>query len=183
MTAHTKWLVSLACCILIVILVPDVSLAQVKTFTVNKTGDEGDPNAGNLGDDGQCDVDPLTPGNQCTLRAAIQNHNGNRHLGTNEIKFNIPNAPGTGSIIIRVGSSGNSGALPVVFGSVIIKAKNDPDGRRIELTEASRRWRSWIAAVGWPLRDLLFHYQQFFLARYFYFRDPATRKWRSYHPE
>lgn len=105
---------------------------QVKTFTVNMTSDESDPNAGNIGDDGRCDIDPAKQGDQCTLRAAIENHNGNRNLGQNEIKFNIPNAPGTGSIVIKVGSSG-LGKLPNILGSVIIKAKNEPDGRRIEL--------------------------------------------------
>jgi uncharacterized repeat protein (TIGR01451 family) len=112
--------------------IPIPDWAQAKTFTVNTTGDQSDPNAGNLGDDGACDVDPATPGDQCTCRAAIENHNGKRNLGQNQIKFDIPNAPGSGSIVIKVGSSG-LGALPQVLGSVIIKAKNDPDGRRIEI--------------------------------------------------
>jgi uncharacterized repeat protein (TIGR01451 family)/CSLREA domain-containing protein len=116
-----------------ILLLPAIGLGQpVKTFTVNMTGDQSDPNAGTLEDDGHCDVDPNTPGDQCTLRAAIENHNGNRNLGQNEIKFNIPNAPGTGSILINVGETG-LGALPNVLGSVIINAKNGPDGRHIEL--------------------------------------------------
>jgi uncharacterized repeat protein (TIGR01451 family)/CSLREA domain-containing protein len=117
---------------LFIFLLPVSNNAQVKTFTVNTTGDESDPNAGNLDDDGACDVDPSTPGDQCTLRAAIENQNGNRNLGQNEIKFNIPNAPGSGSIIINVGATG-LGPLPNVLGSVIIKAKNQGDNRRIEL--------------------------------------------------
>jgi uncharacterized repeat protein (TIGR01451 family)/CSLREA domain-containing protein len=118
--------------LLAVVFLPARGWAQVKTFTVNMTSDESDPNAGNLGDDGKCDIDPLKQGDQCTLRAAIENHNGNRNLGQNEIKFNIPNAPGTGSIVIKVGGSG-LGKLPNILGSAIIKAKNEPDGRRIEL--------------------------------------------------
>jgi CSLREA domain-containing protein len=117
---------------LITMLSPVTGSGQVKTFTVNMTSDESDPNAGNVGDDFACDIDPITPGDQCTLRAAIENHNGNRNLGTNEIKFDIPNAPGSGSIIIKVGSSGN-GPFPWILGSVIIKAKNEPDQRRIEI--------------------------------------------------
>nr|MDQ6889994.1 hypothetical protein [Bacteroidota bacterium] len=117
----------------IILILPVKGRTQpVKTFTVNMTSDESDPNAGTLEDDGHCDVDPNTPGDQCTLRAAIENHNGNRNLGQNEIKFNIPNAPGTGSIVIKVGGTGGLGALPDILGSVIINAKNE-DGRRIEL--------------------------------------------------
>lgn len=117
---------------LITFFIPAPSPAQsTKTFTVNMTGDESDPNAGEIGDDGACDVDPLTQGDQCTLRAAIQNQNGNRNLGQNQIKFEIPNAPGSGSIIIKIGSTG-LGALPAILGSVFIDAKNN-DGRRIEI--------------------------------------------------
>ncbi|MCF6405432.1 right-handed parallel beta-helix repeat-containing protein [Chitinophaga filiformis] len=111
---------------------PATLLAQsTKTFTVNMTGDESDPNANDIGDDGKCDVDPITMGDQCTFRAAIQNHNGNRHLGQNRITFAIPDAPGTGSIVIKVGSTG-LGALPPILGSVAINAVNS-DSRRIEL--------------------------------------------------
>ena len=41
------------------------------TFTVNSLGDESDAAAGN----GHCDVDANTPGDQCTLRAAIEEAN------------------------------------------------------------------------------------------------------------
>ena len=131
--SRAKMAVSLACLCCTLLLLPLPALPQVKTFTVNNTGDQSDGNAGNFGDDGVCDADPLSPGNQCTFRAAIQNHNANRHLGQNEIKFSIPNAPGSGSIVIKVGASGSPGALPNVLGSVIIKAKNEPDQRRIEI--------------------------------------------------
>ncbi len=117
---------------LMLLLIPVRVLAQTtKTFTVNMTGDESDPNAAELGDDGRCDVDPNTPGDQCTFRAAVQNQNGNRHLGQNRITFDIPNAPGTGSIVIKIGSTG-LGPLPPVLGAVFITAVNS-DSRRIEL--------------------------------------------------
>ncbi len=106
--------------------------SQAKTFVVNTTSDRSDGNAGESGDDGKCDVDPLTPGDQCPLRAAIQNHNANRHLGQNQILFNIQGAPGTGSIVIQVGSLTRE-ALPPVLGSLVMKGVNGPDKRRIEL--------------------------------------------------
>lgn len=97
------------------------------TFTVTTTGDDDDPNAGEPGR--KCDG---SPGDQCSLRAAIQNHNAFRNLPQNRITFAIPNAPGSGSIVIKVGSTG-LGPLPPVLGSVIIQALNSPDIRRIEI--------------------------------------------------
>src|SRR5215470_16698607 len=41
------------------------------TFTVNARDDRIDTNPG----DGHCDADPATPGDQCTLRAAVQEAN------------------------------------------------------------------------------------------------------------
>lgn len=112
------------------------SQGSSKTFIVNVLGDESDPDAGNIGDDGRCDVDPNTPGDQCTLRAAIENHNGNRSFGQNRIDFAIPDAPGSGSIVIQVGATG-LGPLPPVLGSVIISALNSSgqggSTRRIEI--------------------------------------------------
>ncbi len=103
-----------------------------QTFTVNTLGDAGDPD-GNDFSDGHCDADPKTPGDQCTFRAAIQNHNANRNLDHNTIVFAIPDAPGTGSIVIMVGASGN-GALPNVLGSVTIVGLNTVGpSRRIEI--------------------------------------------------
>src|SRR5687767_2047137 len=56
----------------------------VTTFTVNSTGDENDldfPDGTNDGfSDGTCDVDSETGGNQCTLRAAIQQANRKDNL-------------------------------------------------------------------------------------------------------
>ena len=129
---NMRYILCLFGAVIFFVLMPVVIKAQsTKTFTVNMISDESDPNAGEIGDDGACDVDPLTPGDQCTFRAAVQNQNGNRNVGQNTINFEITNAPGSGSIIIKIGSSG-LGPLPPILGSVFILAKNF-DGRRIEL--------------------------------------------------
>ena len=57
---------------------------QNSTFTVNETGDQVDFSAG----DGVCDHDNVTPGSQCTWRAAIQE--ANALAGADNIFFNIP---------------------------------------------------------------------------------------------
>ena len=122
---------------LTLLLTPAKGYTQVtgQTFTVNVIGDQADPDADGSSSDGICDVDPNTPGNQCTFRAAIQNHNAVRDIGQNLINFAIPNAPGSGSIVIQVGGTG-LGPLPEILGSVIISGLND-DGqggsRRIEI--------------------------------------------------
>jgi len=62
------------------------------TFTVNSTGDENDLDFFGTSD-GKCDVDSGTTGDQCTLRAAIQEANVTANSGgPDEIKFNIPGA-------------------------------------------------------------------------------------------
>ncbi|MHA4811960.1 NosD domain-containing protein [Flavitalea flava] len=113
----------------VLMLMPAKSRGQGSsmTFVVNVMGDEADPDADNFSD-GHCDVDPNTPGDQCTLRAAIQNHNANRNLPQNQINFAILNAPGSGSIVIKVGSTG-LGPLPPILGSVIITALNNDPGQ------------------------------------------------------
>lgn len=50
------------------------SPARADTFTVNSTDDGGDAS---FLPDGTCDADLVTPGNQCTLRAAIEEANVN----------------------------------------------------------------------------------------------------------
>ena len=61
------------------------------TFTVNSTGDENDADfpSGTFDgtSDGKCDIDSAT-GDQCTLRAAIQE--ANVTAGTDTVEFNIP---------------------------------------------------------------------------------------------
>jgi parallel beta-helix repeat protein len=44
-----------------------------RSFVINSAGDESDPNLGTATDDGLCDVNLGTPGEQCTLRAALEN--------------------------------------------------------------------------------------------------------------
>lgn len=59
----------------------------VSTFVVNRTTNESDAATG----DNVCDVDTGTAGNQCTLRAAIQQANATVNSGgPDEITFNIP---------------------------------------------------------------------------------------------
>jgi len=55
---------------------------------INQAGDEPDVNP----IDGQCDVDPDEPGNQCTLRAAIQTVNGVKDDNITKVVFSIPGA-------------------------------------------------------------------------------------------
>ncbi len=80
------------------------------TFTVNRTGDASEPVA-NQGD-GVCDALPSTAGNQCSLRAAIQEANATANSGgPDEINFAIG---GSASVkTINVGSS-RLGALPTI---------------------------------------------------------------------
>jgi len=59
--------------------------APADTFTVNTTVDRSDADAA----DGVCDVDPTTPGAQCTLRAAIQQANAIAGPSTIELPAGI----------------------------------------------------------------------------------------------
>src|SRR5207245_8353591 len=56
-------------CTMLLATVPVSAVAA--TFTVNATDDRVDANPG----DGHCDADSATPGDQCTLRAAVQEAN------------------------------------------------------------------------------------------------------------
>src|SRR5262245_62067609 len=83
------------------------------TITVNTTGDGNalDPNTG-------CDVDAGTPGEQCTLRSAIQR--ANAVAGEDTIDFNIPTSQpncdaGTGKCTIKL-----TGALPNLSTDVVV---------------------------------------------------------------
>ena len=69
----------------------------VSTFIVNRTADTPDANLSNA----VCDVNPTAAGNQCTLRAAIQEANDNNNpTETDLINFNIPDSvdPGVKTI-------------------------------------------------------------------------------------
>ncbi len=81
------------------------------TFTVNSTGDEDDPDSR----DGKCDVS-ATAGDQCTLRAAIQQ--ANVTSGADTINFNIP---GNGVHTITPIS-----ALPSIFDPLTIDGYSQP---------------------------------------------------------
>ena len=79
--------------ILLVLLVATPSIAALAaepgpafgaTLTVNSTANNDDANTA----DGVCDADLATPGDQCTLRAAIQQ--ANQLVGTDTIVFNVP---------------------------------------------------------------------------------------------
>src|SRR6266542_1252311 len=72
------------------------------TLTVNTLGDAADSSVG----DGHCDTDPGTAGDQCTLRAAIQE--ANAVFGDDTISFSV-----TGTINL-------TGALPDIISNVTI---------------------------------------------------------------
>ncbi len=77
------------------------------TFTVNLPGDTHDADLG----DGLCDVNLFGSGQQCTLRAAIEQANATP--GADVINFNIPDDFGAGVKTINVGSTGNGGLTPI----------------------------------------------------------------------
>jgi CSLREA domain-containing protein len=89
------------------------SLAEAQTtFTVNNTGDAADTNL----TDTVCDTSGKS-GNQCTLRAAIQQANATANVGgPDEIRFNIPGDK-TKVKTINVGST-TLGALPPITEAV-----------------------------------------------------------------
>ena len=90
-----------------------------RPLIVNETGDEQDADTA----DGVCDHDLATAGDQCSLRAAIQQANANPELDV--INFDIP---GSG-----VPSIGPTSTLPVIDQPVIIDATTQPGGARVEL--------------------------------------------------
>ena len=82
------------------------------TFTINSTGDEGEPAASQ--GDGRCDWDAFTTGRQCTLRSAIEEANA------------TPNSGGPDAIVFDIGGSGAqktispTSPLPTITDSVTI---------------------------------------------------------------
>jgi CSLREA domain-containing protein len=88
------------------------------TFTVNLTADTPDANLSNA----VCDVNPTASGNQCTLRAAIQEANDNINpTETDQINFNIPDSVDPGVKTISPGS-----ILPAIIEPVIIDGYSQP---------------------------------------------------------
>src|SRR5215218_5439583 len=86
------------------------------TFTVNSTADTPDA----FPTSNTCDTDVFTSGDQCTLRAAIQQANAT--AGADTINFAIP---GTGVKTIKVGATG-LGALPDITEQVTINGYTQP---------------------------------------------------------
>lgn len=82
------------------------------TFVVNVSTDQPDSFIG----DGICDVDPITPGNQCTLRAAIQEANAS--VSSDNISFSIP---GNGLHLIQLSNN-----LPIITSQVVIDGYTQP---------------------------------------------------------
>jgi CSLREA domain-containing protein len=86
------------------------------TYTVNIADDFADASAG----DARCDVTSFLPGDQCSLRAAIEQ--ANTTPGADAINFGIP---GTGAKTIHVGANGH-GPLPTVTGQATINGYTQP---------------------------------------------------------
>jgi hypothetical protein len=120
-------------------LAPASPAQATTTFTVNETGDFPDA----FTTSNTCDTDVFTGGDQCSLRAAIQQANAT--AGADLINFAIP---GTGVKTITVGSQG-LGPLPPITEQVTIdgytqagaspntKAVGDDAVLKIELTQTN----------------------------------------------
>jgi CSLREA domain-containing protein len=106
------------------------------TFTVNKTSDGNDLDfpGGTFDDssDGKCDTSGKS-GNQCTLRAAIQE--ANETPGADTINFGIPGRRPKVKTI-NVGSTGN-GALPIITDAVTINGYTQRGSRANTLAEGN----------------------------------------------
>lgn len=89
------------------------TILTVTSYVVNTTSDTADANAG----DGICDTDLGTGGNQCSLRAAIQESNAS--VGDEDtIEFNIM-GPGVQTIV-------PTSALPAISDPVLIDGYTQP---------------------------------------------------------
>ncbi|GAB4320941.1 MAG: hypothetical protein Kow0059_15410 [Candidatus Sumerlaeia bacterium] len=96
--------------------------ATAATFFVNLGTDTGDTNL----DDDICDSDLTLPGEQCTLRAAIQQANATP--GPDQIHFNLPTGinPILPTLIVF-------SPLPAITDSVSLDASTQPIFQRVEL--------------------------------------------------
>jgi hypothetical protein len=95
------------------------------TFTVNQSFlDSSDANFG----DGRCDVDLSVSGNQCTLRAAIEQ--ANETPGTDAVHFDIPG----GSAVKTIRPSSE---LPTVTEAVTIDGYTQPGAKKNTLTKGT----------------------------------------------
>lgn len=93
-------------------------ISCISPIVVNVTGDapDSDGDAPSESRDGYCDSDLMTSGEQCTLRAAIQE--ANARPAFNLINFDIPGG-GVQTIIVQT-------ALPEVTGAAFIVGKTQP---------------------------------------------------------
>ena len=92
-----------------------------ETFVVNRTTDESDAS---LGDDA-CDINTTTAGNQCTLKAAIQQANAvDNPTVPDEIHFNIPGDR------TKVKTIKPTLELPAITQPVIIDGYTQPGSRK-----------------------------------------------------
>jgi CSLREA domain-containing protein len=82
------WLLALLVATFIGVLLT-IKPAHAATFVVNRTADTPDANLANAA----CDSNASQAGNQCTLRAAIQEANDT--AGEDQIRFNIVSAAGS----------------------------------------------------------------------------------------
>jgi hypothetical protein len=104
------------------LLLVATSPAYAATFTVNGIGDGADLNLS----DSVCDAS-ASRGNQCTLRAAIEEANDT--AGADTIRFNIP---GRGVRTIRPASE-----LPTITGPVTIDGYTQPGARKNTLARGT----------------------------------------------
>jgi len=113
-TERARALISLRAAVTVALLLAllvaaEPARAAPTTFTVNSTDDAGDATL-----DGTCDSDDSAPGDQCTLRAAIQEANTTTDRDT--IDFNIPSTDcddTSGVCTINVGSSPTATGQPL----------------------------------------------------------------------
>lgn len=126
-----------------------ISLQQV-SFVVNSAGDQSDPTP----NDGVCDVDPNLPGDQCTLRAAIETINAMgaanaANTVARPVAFNIS---GNGVPIIRPPAD-----LPAISSPVIIDGTTQTAGRvRLAGAGGSNLLGLFIRANGCMIRGIVF---------------------------
>jgi CSLREA domain-containing protein len=121
MNRHFRTIVALAALAMVAALFVTTSgpSRASTTFVVNIPGDAQDANNG----DGRCDVNPAGTGDQCSLRAAIEQANSTP--GADAINFNIPDDFGTGVHTINVGTN-DRGQLPAITEQVTINGYTQP---------------------------------------------------------
>jgi hypothetical protein len=105
---------------LFAVMISSATPALGANFSVNSTGNQQDSSTG----DGVCDTDPAV-GDQCTLRAAIEQ--ANNDVVKDTINFNIPTSDpgydaGTTSFRIQPDSP-----LPVIGQPVVINGRSQPE--------------------------------------------------------